>query len=145
MVRDKEDEFKDIQEVATISNINKLEPGSSRYAVEDTPGKICKTLCLNTLLPGPIAAGGAGQGHGGGQGGGQGEAAPSQEVQDKDVVHTHAQPDDNLQEVHEWHSAGGGQAGHQVGGQEQGEQGDCDDVQHLGVGGGVAGPNRKLC
>ena len=83
------------------------------------------------MLPGPISAGGADQGHGGGQGGGQGEAAPSQEVQDKDVVHTNAQPDDNLQEEHEWPSVGGGQAGHQVGGQEQGEQeveqGDCDD------------------
>ena len=86
--------------------------------------------------------------HGGGQGGRQGEAALSQEVQDKDVVYAHAQPDDNLQEVHEWPSDGDGEAGHQVGGQEQreqeGEQGDCDDVPHLGAGGGVAGPKPKV-
>ena len=29
--------------------------------VQGHPGKICRTICLNTLFPGPIAAGGAGQ------------------------------------------------------------------------------------
>jgi hypothetical protein len=110
-----------------------LEPGSSRDAVKDTPGKEYDKLCLKTLLPGPIAAGGAGQGREVAHGGDQGGAVHCGGVPDEEV---HDQPTGQQQgvgQVEQQHPQVGAAEIHQEG--EGVHDDDNNPVQHFGGGG----------
>ena len=127
----------DLVEVNSINNIlgdinytPMLEPGSSREAVKDTPGKDIGLHFMNIILPGPKDAEGAGQVHEGDQGRGHGgqevcDGLPEKEVQGQD---TQSGPGG---EVHEG-VPGGSRDGHEVGEEVPwdgvggpGEQPDC--------------------
>ena len=121
---------------ATINYTTMLEPGSSREAGKDTPGKDNNFQFMNTLLQGPVVAEGAGQVCEDVQGGTHGECevcgeVPDGEVRDQTGQATHPGPGG---EVHDGEQGGCQVGHHQQHGDGGGVQVQRDEVQDGGAG-----------